>query len=79
MFLKFLTVNDVNILNKGDDTTFVTSSKAEVTNMTLNNDFTNFNTVNCQVSEEASLSDHKSIVYRLEFLRLVTQRIKSHS
>lgn len=61
----FLLINSINILNKGIEPTFVTANRQEVLDLTLSSQYACTIVRNWHVSSEASLSDHRHIVYEL--------------
>ena len=64
--LEYLTSNNINVCNKGNEPTFVTVARQEVLDLTLCSAAFADKIRNWHVSEEASLSDHRQIVFNIE-------------
>lgn len=64
--LEYLSSNDVNVCNKGNEPTFVTVARQEVLDLTLCSAAFADKIRNWHVSGEASLSDHRQIVFDIE-------------
>ena len=63
----------LNILNKGNEPTFVITNRKEVTDLTLRTDKKGDPVINWHVPDEISLSDHRYLTFQvgdLEVTRL---------
>lgn len=64
--LQYLVANNITILNRGSEPTFVNAVRQEVIDLTLASSFISTKVTNWHVSQEASLSDHRQIRFDLE-------------
>ncbi|XP_076289818.1 uncharacterized protein LOC143213650 [Lasioglossum baleicum] len=64
--LEFLSAHHLEIMNRGNRPTFVTSRRQEVIDITLGTAKVAQTTKNWRVSDEITLSDHRLISFRLE-------------
>ncbi|XP_037932593.1 uncharacterized protein LOC119667375 [Teleopsis dalmanni] len=62
----YITTNNLMVVNKGNEPTFVNAIREEVLDLTLASTFISNNISNWRVLEENSLSDHKYIRFDLE-------------
>lgn len=63
--LEFLATTDLEILNRGNSPTFVTSRRAEVLDLTVCSQSIVSKVINWHVSNEVTLSDHRAIVFEI--------------
>jgi hypothetical protein len=61
----FIMANDLNIMNKGNRPTFVTSNRQEVIDITIATFYAGNFIKDWQVTEEASCSDHRCIRFNI--------------
>lgn len=74
-----LSSNDVNVCNKGNEPTFVTVARQEVLDLTLCSSAFADKIKDWHVSNEASLSDHRQIVFRIEANQLKRETYRNPS
>lgn len=75
--LEYLSMNNIDLCNKGESPTFVTRLRQEVLDLTLCSPRTSANLKNWHVSTEESLSDHKQILFELNVAKLSTQKYRN--
>ena len=68
--MEYLVITNLNILNKGNEPTFVVSNRQEVTDLTLWTDKIGQLLSNWHVSDETSLSDHRYILFQVGDLEI---------
>lgn len=78
-FLEYLSSTDFDIRNKGDRTTFVTSRRQDVIDITLGSRKLALVIANWHVSSEATLSDHRNtrLVLRFECFKCNVKTYKN--
>ncbi|XP_029053760.2 uncharacterized protein LOC114881222 [Osmia bicornis bicornis] len=65
VLLEYLSTTDLEILNRGSSPTFITSRRQEVLDITLGSAKVAQAIRDCRVDEEATLSDHRLITFKL--------------
>jgi hypothetical protein len=73
--MEYLVSTILNILNKGNEPTFVIINRKEVIDLTLGADKIGDLVTNCHVSDEISLSDHRYIVFQVGDLEVTTSHM----
>jgi hypothetical protein len=63
--MEYLVILNLNILNQGNEPTFVICNRKEVTDLTLGNNRIGNLVSNWHVSDELSLSDHRYICFQI--------------
>jgi hypothetical protein len=66
--MEYLVIANLNIHNKGNETTFVISSRKAVIDLTLGTDKIGDLVTNWHVSDKIPLSDHRYIVFQVRDL-----------
>lgn len=67
LLFEFITMNNLGICNRGNTPTFCVKNREEVLDVTLCSQSMELSIINWKVSEEASLSDHKWILFEILF------------
>lgn len=74
--LEYLTANNIDICNQGNNFTFMNSIRQEVLDLTLCSNTLSENIQNWHVSDEISLSDHKYIIFEYKAKDIIKETFR---